>query len=1069
MKTKFYTSTLCIIFLLWSAGGYSQAIAPEKVITPVGFDISKKLSDVTPIPPGYVDRSWKEKVIPNKDGFQEEFNTEAAWKGPDPVLQDNMPASRATATIGHNINGQVNTSGVAPPDTDGDVGLSHYMQMVNLSFQIWDKNGTSIYGPAQNSTLWNGFTGPWTGTNDGDPIVLYDEYADRWIATQFSLPNYPNGPFYEMVAISQTSDPTGAWYRYAYQFANMPDYPKFGVWPDGYYLTINQFAPPNLGFAGAAVCALDRNAMLSGNPDAQMIFFNLGSSYGSLLPADADGSIQPAAGSPNYLANLGSGFLRIWTADIDWVNTGNSSVTLVQTLAVQPFSYTGISIDQPGTSVTLDALASRLMFRLQYRNFGSYAVMLANHTVNANGNGQAGVRWYELRNSGNGWSVYQQGTYAPADGNDRWMASVAMNGNGDIGIGYSVSSTSTYPSVRFTGQTAANSGTGLLDVTETSIVAGALSQTGINRWGDYSMMSVDPSDDATFWYTNEYSNGGWNWRTKIAAFSFEPPVVVAPVANFSGNPATVMAGQQVSFTDLSTNNPTTWLWSFAGGNPSTSNETNPVVSYNTPGVYDVSLTASNSAGSNTITKTNYITVTEYVVTYCTSSGSNTSKEWINAVTLGSFVKNSGSNNGYGDFTSPAISITSGNSCSLALSPGFFSKSRPEYWRVWIDYNMDGDFLDNGETAFIADGQKGNVSGTIAIPAGLAGETRMRVAMKYNAAPTSCELFVFGELEDYTLSLSVPVPQPPVADFSGSPTTVIVGNNVQFTDLSVNNPTSWLWTFDGGTTTSNTVQNPVVTYNTAGTYPVVLTATNSLGSDTETKAGYITVNETGTYCESHSNSNALDWITSVAISEFSNPSGVSFYSDFTGMTINLAPGSTNSVVLTPHSTTQRGFWKIWIDFNDDGDFEDTGEQVFSANNKKGVVTGSMSIPSNASGQTRMRITLKDGGTPAPCEIFTDGEVEDYTTNFGTGPAVVSQENKLNLEIYPNPASNLLNVLVTGNKQTVNIKVYNAIGQITDDFYMKNNRARINLENYPNGIYYIGADDGIQNTLKKFFKQ
>jgi PKD repeat protein len=1069
MKAKCYISILSMIFLFWSVFAFSQTISPEKVITPAGFDISKKLSDVTPIPPGYVDQTWKEKVIPNKEGFQEEFNTEATWKGPDPVLQDNMPASRATATIGQNINGQVNTSGVAPPDTDGDVGLSHYMQMVNLSFQIWDKNGTSVYGPAHNHTLWDGFTGPWSGTNNGDPIVLYDQYADRWIATQFSLPFYPNGPFYELIAVSQTNDPTGAWYRYAYQFANMPDYPKFGVWPDGYYLTINQFAPPSLNFAGAGVCALNRTAMLNGNPNAQMIFFSLGTSYGSLLPADADGSIQPAAGSPNYLANLGTNSLRIWAADIDWVNTGNSSVSLVQTLAVQSFSYSGITINQPGTSETLDPLASRLMYRLQYRNFGTYAVMLTNHTVNADGNGQAGVRWYELRNSGNGWSIYQQGTYAPADGNDRWMASVAMNGNGDIGIGYSVSSAATYPSVRFAGQTAANSGTGVLDVNETSIVAGASSQTGVNRWGDYSMMSIDPSDDATFWYTNEYSTGGWDWATKIASFSFVPPVVIAPVADFSGNPTTVMATQQVNFTDLSANNPTSWSWTFTGGTPSTSNERNPLVTYSTPGIYNVSLTATNSAGSNTNTKTDYITVTEYVVTYCASSGSNTSKEWINSVALGSFTKTSGSNNGYGNFTTPAIPILSGNSYSLALSPGFSSKSRPEYWRVWIDYNMDGDFLDNGETVFTADGQKGNLSGTITIPAGLEGETRMRVSMKYNAAPSSCELFVFGEVEDYTLSLSVPVPQPPVADFSGNPTTVIVGNNVQFTDLSLNNPTSWLWTFDGGTTPSNTVQNPVVTYNTAGTYSVVLTATNILGSDSETKTGYITVNAAGAYCTSHSSSNALDWITNVTIASIPYPSEASFYSDFTGTIINLAPGSTNSVVLTPHSTTQRGFWKIWIDFNGDGDFDDSGEQVFSANNKKGPASGSFSVPSNVSGQTRMRITLKDGGIPIPCEIFTDGEVEDYTTNFDTGPAVVSQENKLNLEIFPNPASNLLNVLVTGNVKTVNIKVYNAIGQIIDDFYMKNNRVRINLGNYPDGIYYIGADDGIQNTLKKFFKQ
>jgi len=255
MKTKLYSSALCLVLLLWSGSLFSQTVTPEKVITPIGFDISQKLIDITPIPPGYVDQTWKEKVIPNKEGFLEEFNTEAAWKGPDPVLQDYTNTSRSTATIIKNFSGQSNTSGVAPPDTDGDVGISHYMQMVNLSFQIWDKNGNSLYGPALSSTLWNGFTGPWTGTNDGDPIVLYDQYADRWIATQFSLPEYPSGPFYELVAVSTTGDPTGSWYRYAYEFTNMPDYPKFGVWPDGYYFYRQPVCTTQPGFCrGSSLC-----------------------------------------------------------------------------------------------------------------------------------------------------------------------------------------------------------------------------------------------------------------------------------------------------------------------------------------------------------------------------------------------------------------------------------------------------------------------------------------------------------------------------------------------------------------------------------------------------------------------------------------------------------------------------------------------------------------------------------------------------------------------------------------------------------------------------------------------
>ncbi|MCB2208309.1 MAG: PKD domain-containing protein [Bacteroidetes bacterium] len=1152
---------LIVLFSWLTLSSFSQAVSLEKIITPVGFDKSEKLSSVPIVPPGYRDMSWKDRTIPNKDGFQEEFNKPATWVGPDPVLQNEMSGNRSAATVGQNFAGVSNLSGVAPPDTDGDVGPNHYMQMVNLSFQIWDKNGNSLYGPAASSTIWDGFTGPWSGTNDGDPIVLYDEYADRWIASQFALPNYPSGPFYELVAVSETGDPTGAWYRYAYEFSNMPDYPKFGVWPDGYYFTINQFAPPSLGYAGGAVCVLDRDAMLIGDPNAEMLFFNLGTSYGSLLPADADGATQPAAGSPNYLMNLGSTSLRIWEVDVDWSNTNNSSVSLVKTVSVQSYSYSGITINQPGTSQTLDALASRLMFRLQYRNFGAYEVMLTNHTVNADGSGQAGVRWYELRNYGSGWNMYQQGTFAPADGDNRWMGSVAMNGNGDIGIGYSVSSSSTYPSIRFAGQTAANSGSGILDVDETSIIEGSNSQTGVNRWGDYSMMSVDPSDDQTFWYTTEYSNGGWSWRTQVASFNFTPPVVEIPVAAFVGTPTSVEEGETVTFTDQSTNNPTSWSWSFPGGSPSTSTLQNPVVTYPTEGTYNVSLTVSNSAGSDihnetgyitvtapvilvpvaafsgtpttlmegqtvtytdqsandptswswsfpggspstsdlqnplvtylttgtygvsltatnsggsdTHTETNYINVAEYTISYCTSSGNSSSLEWIQSIALGTYTNNSGSDGGYGDFTSSAISVESGQSYTFIITPGFSGRARKEFMRVWIDFNVDGDFTDSGELVFSADRRKGVTTGIINIPSGLTGETRMRVSMKYNAAPTSCEHFSYGEVEDYTLVFGTPVPQPPVANFSGTPASLEVGGSVQFTDESTNNPTSWLWTFDGGTPGTSTAQNPTIAYNEVGNFDVNLTVTNDEGLDSKTIAEYIAVTEagTGSYCESSSTSNALDWISQVDIGSFSNFSGESLYSDFTGQIVGLTPGSIYSITLTPHfvNKTQREFWRIWIDYNADGDFEDAGEQVFTANNKRDVVAGSITIPSDASGQTRMRITMKNGGSPSPCEVFSNGEVEDYTVDFGNAPKSLDIKREFDLIIYPNPATDALNLQLKGEFETVNVKVYNAIGKIIQEFKTTSRSTHIDLSHVSNGIYYVGADNGVHNTLKKFIKK
>jgi len=361
-----FVLSLLLVIPFGNADAQKESIAPEKVITPVHSDVSKALRDIEPVPPGIRDRSWKEKVIKNMDGFLEEFKRPSIMIGPDPVLQDEVSSTRDEATVGENFTGLDNASGVAPPDTQGDVGPNHYFQMVNSQFRIWDKNGTPLTAAADIITIWDGFTGPWSSTNDGDPIVLYDEYSDRWIVTQFSLPNYPNGPFYELIAVSTSGDPTGTYTRYAYSFDNMPDYPKFGVWPDGYYMAINQFAPPSLNFAGGGIVIFERDEMINGNSNAQAILFSLSTAYGSLLPADADGATLPPSGDPCYFANVGTNEFRIWEVDVDWTNTNNSTATLVNTLSTASYSYSGISINQPGTSQILDDLAPRLMYRLRY-------------------------------------------------------------------------------------------------------------------------------------------------------------------------------------------------------------------------------------------------------------------------------------------------------------------------------------------------------------------------------------------------------------------------------------------------------------------------------------------------------------------------------------------------------------------------------------------------------------------------------------------------------------------------------------------------------------------------------
>jgi hypothetical protein len=405
----------------------------------------------------------------------------------------------------------------APPDTNGAVGATQYVHWVNESFAVFNKStGALEFGPAAGNTLWSGFGGGCQTNNDGDIIAQYDKAAGRWIMTQFSV---STTPFLQCVAVSTTSDATGTWFRYSFQFTNFPDYPKLGVWPDAYYMTFNMFSGNT--FAGAQLCALQRSAMLTGAPAAEHCF-QLSSSFGGVLPADLDGSTAPPSGSPEYFLNFGSNSLNLWKFHVDFTTPSNTTLTGPTNIPVAAFTEAcggGTCIPQSGTKQKLDSLADRLMYRLAYRNFGTFETMVANHSI-ATTSAKSGVRWYEVRNPAGTPTVFQSGTFSP-DSSSRWMGSIAMDKQGNIALGYSVSSGTMHPAVRFTGRLVSDP-LGTME-SEASIKAGGGSQTrSLNRWGDYSAMSVDPSDDCTFFYTNEYlkANGTFNWSTQIASFKF---------------------------------------------------------------------------------------------------------------------------------------------------------------------------------------------------------------------------------------------------------------------------------------------------------------------------------------------------------------------------------------------------------------------------------------------------------------------------------------------------------------------------------------------------------------------
>lgn len=508
----------------------------------------------------------------------------------------------------------------APPDTNGDIGPNHYVETVNLDLAIFAKTtGALLYGPVPINTLWSGFGGSCETHNDGDPVVLYDAKADRWVISQFAVNVVPA---LECVAVSQTPDPTGAYFRYAFDYgSDFPDYPKMGVWSDAYYETFNMFNGAGTTFLGAKVCAYDRSTMLTGAAATQQCF-QTSSLYGGLLPADLDGSNLPPAGAPNYIVGLDSSatssLLQYWTFHVDWTTPANTTFTGPIALTVATYTNScstlarGDCIPQGGGGTNLESLADRAMFRLAYRNFGDHQALVFNHTIEVGAGSalQSGVRWYELRpGASNSLSVFQQGTYAP-DANWRWMGSAAQDRSGNIALGYSVSSPSIFPQVHFTGRLAGDP-PGVMTQGESVVIDGTGAQTGgLARWGDYSMLGIDPVDDCTFWYTNEYlkASGSFNWSTRIASFKLPNCGGTPPPADFSISASPNSLSLQTGGTGTSTIS-TTQVGSAGTVNLTAAvSPPGPSVSVN-PTSVAAGATSTLSIGAGTTTGTFTITVT----------------------------------------------------------------------------------------------------------------------------------------------------------------------------------------------------------------------------------------------------------------------------------------------------------------------------------------------------------------------------------------------------------------------------------------------------------------------------
>ena len=579
LATRRPARALGILCLCFYAMG--DAVAQENrgafggTLRVVKFDKSPPLRDIPPILISPRSGSWGGSMIdppgysgPPRYGVQT----------PDKAMQSRAPSQSIPGPI-VSFDALPNDLGLAPPDPVGDIGPSNYVAMSNLLFDIYDRSGNSVTpgGPAANNTLWSGFGGECEAQNAGDPIVLHDQFADRWLLSQFTRNQDESGNIYNCIAISETADPLGSYFRYQVSngFRLFPDYPKYGVGAEAYFISTRDFTTTEndqlLSYVSVGAYALNRTEMLAGDPDPTIIYFTVDRSMpenvgDGLLPMDIDGTVPPPADSPHYfIGTMDDGgpygaaqdALTVWAFDVDFDTPENSSFTLSSTVTTAAFDtiFPCIGsrgcIEQPGTANRIDhqGYRQRPLHRAAYRNFGTHEAIVTNQSVEADP-GVSGIRWWEIRNLSSP-VIHQEGTFAPGntDGIQRWFGSIAQDVLGNMALGYSAANDETFPGVRYSGRLAGDP-PGTMPQGEGVIVDGIGSQTNSQRWGDYSSMNVDPTDDCTFWYINEYltSSAGRDWQLRVGAFKFDEcgqPGIALSVA--SDATASICSGGEANY------------------------------------------------------------------------------------------------------------------------------------------------------------------------------------------------------------------------------------------------------------------------------------------------------------------------------------------------------------------------------------------------------------------------------------------------------------------------------------------------------------------------------------------
>jgi hypothetical protein len=573
MGRRILAPGIILLLALASANPAAAAHPPTLVRTASSFGVSRPVAGLATQPapvlvrPAPVEWERENEMLPKARQGMRGASADGALV-PLPRAVTAMPSPAVTFEgLSSNDNVSIFGSRPIPPDPVGDVGPDHYVQMVNTLVGIYSKTGTLLVPFFAIHDLFDSVGPPCALTDDGDPIVVYDPLADRWLLSQLCSET-TSAREHELIAVSTTGDPTGTYFVYDFVLPNdkQNDYPHFGVWPDAYYMTNNQF--DNSVFAGGGAYAFDRAKMLAGDPTASYVYFDEGviaPGVGGQLPSDLDGAAAPPAGTPNLFIDFRADeigdpadALRIFEFHVDFANPANSTFTArpdVPLAAFDPRDSTNrASVAQPPPATAaqfLDSLAGQMMHRIAYRMLsGGVQSFVLNFMVNVSGQDptgdvskfQAGIRWVELRRTPatGAVTVQTEGTYAPGSGNgaagrDIWMGSVAQDHQGNLAVGFSASCPANpcasppnaaslvgFPSILYAGRLASDPA-GALGQGEAVLQAGGGSQTNpANRWGDYSALSVDPSDECTFWYTNEYytSSSSSGWQTRVGSFKY---------------------------------------------------------------------------------------------------------------------------------------------------------------------------------------------------------------------------------------------------------------------------------------------------------------------------------------------------------------------------------------------------------------------------------------------------------------------------------------------------------------------------------------------------------------------